>query len=313
MCALGRLITLVLFCLFGSATSSPVIIHTLAPALPPQISPPSPMPTLLLSPTSPVAGSSEESTERAECHLNISSSTLVVRFGDPVKANCSKQGIGFPFLGWKVSLEAPEVTMEDFLVWSVDKMTDWSIKPTCYAASDLGGQCAKELSLMVYQPPNRVSIRFVNHTGPMFEGHQYILQCTVHDVAPVENITVTFYRGQTALAQLQSNITKKTPVNESFTMSIIPCKEHNRTKFWCEAKLELGPDGPQQPPVVKSEKISALVHNSQLVHPTNQQVKDSFKCKVKGNPPPLEDSGTTNSSKGCFLLAVLLAQMISGL
>ncbi|KAM4584569.1 intercellular adhesion molecule 2-like isoform 2-T2 [Odontesthes bonariensis] len=303
MCAPGRPITLVLFCLFGSATSSPVISHTLAPPPPPQISPP--------SPTSPITSSSGESSEGADCHLKISSSTLVVRFGDPVKANCSKQKIGFPMLGWKVSQGAPEATTEDFLVWSVDKMTDWSIKPTCFAVSDLGGQCDVELSLIVYQPPNRVSIRFVNHTGPMFEGHRYVLQCTVHDVAPVENITVTFYRGQTALARLQSNITEKTPVNESFTLSIIPCKEHNRTQFWCEAKLELGPEGPRQPPVVKSEKLSALVHKPQLVHPTNQQVKESLQCEVKGNPQPLGDSGTTNSSKGCFLLAALLAQMIN--
>lgn len=40
--------------------------------------------------------------------------------------------------------------MDRFLVWSVDRMTEWSIKPACYALADQGGQCHLNLSLVVY-------------------------------------------------------------------------------------------------------------------------------------------------------------------
>ncbi|XP_068583849.1 intercellular adhesion molecule 1-like [Cebidichthys violaceus] len=291
MCASGRPIALLLCCLISSATSSPVSIFTPAPPLPSQILPPSPFPTVLPSPPSPSLSDSE-TTGEVGCPLTLSPSTLVVRFGDPVTANCSLSTIGFYGLGWEVSLAAPEFTIDRFLVWRVDRMTDWSIRPACYALSDQGGQCDIHLPLTVYKPPDNVLISFVDHTGPMFEGQQYTLQCTVENVAPVENLTVTFYRGQTALDQQQSNIndTKKKPVTDVFSLNITLSKEDDGVQYWCEAKLELGPDGPQLSPVATSLNITTTVYfDPQLVCPAKLQVREgeSFSCEVRGNPQPL--------------------------
>ena len=109
------------------------------------------------------------------------------------------------------------------------------------------------------EPPDNVSISFVNHTGPLLEGHQYILQCRVQDVAPVQNLTVTFYRGDSVLGPVQSSSTSvETPVTETFTASFYPSREDDGLQYWCEAKLNLGAQGPALPPVMRSQKLHAI-------------------------------------------------------
>ncbi|CAI5681061.1 unnamed protein product [Oreochromis niloticus] len=223
-------------------------------------------------------------------------SALVVKYGDPANVtcvvcqkDCSEDSSGLEHAVGKVR---PNGTT---MFWTVDRLTEWDIFVMCYYNNDAGNQCSSTLDLTLYQPPESVSISFVNHTGMMFENQQYTLQCSVQNVAPVQNLTVTFYGGNTALGHLQSNHSEeKKPANETFTLNITPSREGDGAQYWCEAKLELGPDGPQRPPVVTSEKLPAIVHyGPELIGPPNPDditVTEGdtlhLNCSFVGNPRP---------------------------
>lgn len=58
------------------------------------------------------------------------------------------------------------------------------------------------------------------------------------------------------LAQMHSNTSsEKKPVTQSFTLNIVSSKEDTEAQYWCEAKLELGPEGPQHLPVMASQRL----------------------------------------------------------
>ncbi|KAM4750197.1 vascular cell adhesion protein 1-like [Anableps anableps] len=314
MCASGWPLTLVLMRLIGSATSSPTI--RTASHLPSQISSPSLLPTNYppssLSFPPPTSTSSTELMAKANCYLQISPSILVVRFGDPATANCSKPDTG-SLLGWENTLDSPLYTAESFQVWRVDNMTEWSINPVCFTLSDEGGECSISLSLIVYKPPKTVSIQLLNHSGPMYVRHQYTLQCTVQDVAPIENLVVTFYKGQIPLRQLRSSSTgEKTPVNESFMLLITPCREDNGSWYWCEAKLELGPSGPEHPPAEKSQNLAAMVlWNPEDIDPTKLHMTEEKPLDSEMKNQPLGGKGTTSGYQGCILSIALLVHLIN--
>ncbi|XP_054912643.1 uncharacterized protein LOC129376960 isoform X1 [Poeciliopsis prolifica] len=309
MYAAGWSLTLVLIRLVGSATSSPITppaSHVPSQILPHSPSPTGPGPSSLGLPALTSTGSSVERMTTASCSLQISPSTLVVRFGDPASANCSKSNPGDSMMGW-LDLQGPSYT--SVLTWRVDSLTEWSLSLVCYALSDEGGECSSSLSVIVYQPPKTVSIRLLNHSGPMYERRQYVLQCRVEDVAPVQNLVVTFYKGRTALAELRSNRTaEKTPVEESFSLLVVPCRGDDENQYWCEAKLELGPSGPQQPPAERSQNITATVLWDPE-HSHTSMEKKPLDCEVQNQA--LGGNGTTIRCRGCFLLIALLAHLIN--
>ncbi|KAF3852596.1 hypothetical protein F7725_005951, partial [Dissostichus mawsoni] len=194
-------------------------------------------------------------------------SRLVVQFGKPTSALCSvcQPGCNYTLF----NIESPIgslATNGTEVTWTVNEMTEWIISPSCYYNNDTTDeQCC---SVLPTTPPENVSFS-VHSDEPMSEGQQYTLHCEVRDVAPVKNLTVTFYRGQTALGEPKSSKREKDepkPVSEVFTLNITSTKEDDGVQFWCEAKLELGAEGPQPPPVRRKPL--------------------TLNCSSVGNPPP---------------------------
>uniref|UniRef100_A0A3Q0TBI7 Ig-like domain-containing protein n=1 Tax=Amphilophus citrinellus TaxID=61819 RepID=A0A3Q0TBI7_AMPCI len=210
-------------------------------------------------------------------------SRLVVKYGDPANATCVACQKDCTKNHFDLEKAQGEVIKNGTtLLWTIDRLTEWDIFIMCYYNTDDGDQCTSMLELT---PPESVSISFVNHTGPMFEHQQYRLQCSVQDVAPVQNLTVTFYRGTKALGHLQSNSEEKKAVNKTFTLDITASKDDDGALYWCEAKLELGSDGPQPPPVETTEKLTAAVQSSTE---NGSMYGDTLhlNCSSVGNPSP---------------------------
>ncbi|GLD63935.1 vascular cell adhesion protein 1-like protein, partial [Lates japonicus] len=146
-----------------------------------------------------------------------------------------------------------------------------------------------------FKPPDSVSATFTGITsGPLLEMVNTLCSVKYCALLLLKTSCLTFYRGQTALGQLQSSNTEKKPVTEIFTLNINTSKEDNGVQFWCEAKLELGPEGPQPPLVLSSQSIPATVlykpHLQVPPHPDRITITEGsplqLNCTAVGNPSP---------------------------
>ncbi|KAK2817332.1 hypothetical protein Q5P01_025523 [Channa striata] len=176
-------------------------------------------------------------------------------------------------------------------------MTEWDTLTTCYynSPNEADKQCCTILPVTVYKPPDSVSISISDHSGLMLEGRQYTLQCEVRNAAPIQNLSVTFYRGNTPLGRPGSvNSAGKKPASETYAWSIVASKEDDGAQYWCEAELELGPEGPQPPPMMKSQHVTTTVqYKPRLLeesHPKSITIKEGsplkLNCSAVGNPQP---------------------------
>ncbi|XP_069051870.1 vascular cell adhesion protein 1 isoform X5 [Lepisosteus oculatus] len=227
-----------------------------------------------------------------DCPLEISPQRVVVRYGDPVTANCTTTQTARG-IGWEATVGSTGMKADvQSVTWNVSSLTDWTAEPKCYGNFlTEPKQCRKNLNISLYKYPDSVS---VNQTVQMVEGRQYQLQCEVQNIAPVQYLTVNWYRGKTLIhSQTFSHNTTRTPVNVSATLLFTPDRPDNGQQLTCEAELNLGPEGPQPPPANQSDPLRITVlYGLVITCPPSATVEEgqslerSVPCTAMGNPPP---------------------------
>ncbi|XP_076866056.1 hemicentin-1-like isoform X2 [Brachyhypopomus gauderio] len=232
-------------------------------------------------------------TVECNCPVVLQPPAVVVEYRDSVSVNCSysQAHIG---MAWEASQGPVDLTKDvQFITWSVPSLKHWDILPLCFInINEQGPQDRRHLPVIIYKTPDSVSIGFMNHTGPVTEGRQYKLQCDIQIVAPIQRLTVKWYKGQTLLTETFFNNSTKTPVDQSATLQISPSRDDDGAEYWCEAELRLGPVGPQPPPTLKSDPLSVTVYYGPEVSNCpevlwlyeGESLQDY--CSVTGNPLP---------------------------
>lgn len=241
---------------------------------------------------------------QASCHIQFSSAgktveELVVEYGKNVSINCNARG--HKMIKWTIS-PSHKFTGD---TWTEKALTDWNVKPVCRATFEGHDPCEKLLDVTLFKSPKDLSISFQNHSGPVVKNKNYTLLCEIQDVAPVENLVVTWYKKglNDSLRMETFQNTIMTPQNVFSTIIINATKAENGAQYWCEAKLEVGEQAPKP---VKSKPFDVTVYYAPAITLPNVSVVPVFRdyqevlvCEAEGNPKPdITWSFNNRSSKG---------------
>ncbi|XP_074518745.1 vascular cell adhesion protein 1-like [Halichoeres trimaculatus] len=226
----------------------------------------------------------------------FSPSHLIVKYGDPASATCSvcqQDCLGNSF---NIEHAVGDVEQnETKLHWKVDSLTEWDLNLTCFYNTAPDHRCCTPLPVTVYKPPDKVTFSFGDHTGPLLIDNLYHLRCTLENVAPFEKFEAVFYKNNRAFGQVYSYLFKdKTPLTKYLELDFVPQEYNHGEEYWCEAEFRLDSEGQQPPPVVRSQRVTAIVHykpkfeadyDSRWITLT-EGYKLQLNCTSSGNPSP---------------------------
>ncbi|KAG5279262.1 hypothetical protein AALO_G00075850 [Alosa alosa] len=226
------------------------------------------------------------------CPIDISPSTLVVRYGDSASADC-RALIPHNGIGWNSTL-GPVSKVRDIqhVTWNVESLTEWSVKPKCVIDTD-DEQCGQDLNVSVYSIPDVITLT-ANIAGAMAEGKTYSLFCHIENIAPVQNLTVKWFKRHTVYGSTVERMLMDDPKHQSISsissqnitsdLLIAPHISDNGAQYWCEAELDLGPGGP---PKLTSAPLTIIVYSG---------------CPIDISPSPLVVRYGDSASADCRAL-----------
>uniref|UniRef100_A0A673YAJ8 Ig-like domain-containing protein n=1 Tax=Salmo trutta TaxID=8032 RepID=A0A673YAJ8_SALTR len=244
----------------------------------------------------------------ASCPLELNPPRVVVRYGDSVSVTCSTSSTDHEGMGWEATFGGTGFEQEvNVVTWTVDSLTDWTIKPKCYVTLNDSNQPSKVLPVILYKIPDSVSISVLRHSGPMVEGTEYQLQCDIQNMAPLQNLVVKWYKGNEPLYNVTYSNVSKTPVDVSATLMISPSRHDDGAQYRCRAELDLGPEGPQPPIIMTSEPLHFTVFYPPTFSRPEAETLDigvgeeiTLNCMATGKPIPLYSWQSSHVKEAIF-------------
>lgn len=102
------------------------------------------------------------------------------------------------------------------------------------------GHCGISLSLFSStETPDNVLMSDI--PGPLVQGQQFQMQCDVVDVAPVNRLSVHWYKGNRLVRTETFPDKTSNPVNKSHVLTLSAHRDDHEQFIWCEAALIFGP------------------------------------------------------------------------
>ncbi|GLD49212.1 hemicentin-1-like protein [Lates japonicus] len=229
----------------------------------------------------------------ASCPIEVSPSSVVVKYGDPVSINCSTTEDLVELMGWETTDSPKTLNRSGHLTWTVESITNWNIYLSCFVtplSNATSEQCSVTPKFVLYTFPEKISISSSSGSDGVMnvtEEHNFI--CHINHVAPVQNLTVRWYKGDKLIHTDAFNSSNKKPENQTSVYSFTATRQDNGITFRCEAHMDLGPEGPQLN--VSSEEKRVTVHfgpDIKCLFPINILEGETLEshCPVEGNPPP---------------------------
>uniref|UniRef100_A0A3Q1KA69 Ig-like domain-containing protein n=1 Tax=Anabas testudineus TaxID=64144 RepID=A0A3Q1KA69_ANATE len=210
------------------------------------------------------------------CPIELNPSIVVVKYGDPVSINCSTSNSLVETMGWEAPQGGTGMKPTKHLTWTLERLTEWTIEPSCFINLLPGATTLQvELPLQI-----------------------------LYYLAPVQNLTVRWYKGDTLIYTDTFKDPNMKPVNQSSFLNFTMTRRDNGVTLRCEAHMDLEPEGPQL--LVSSQEYDITVQCKYFICRliSNVLVLEGetleSKCPVEGNPTPFvtwrKDGKSTNLS-----------------
>lgn len=182
-------------------------------------------------------------------------------------------------MGWESSQGGIALTAGvSSLALNIKSVTHWGLSPMCFINSLNGAQCTQTLDVTVYskfwscffllshlllmmmtlvkhcgiscslpaptETPDKVSMS--GPAGPLVQDQKYEMRCDVFNVAPVNKLSVHWYKGNTNVGTETFGNPTVYPVNTSSVFTLLADRDDHGSLIWCEAAITLqtGTDRP---------------------------------------------------------------------